>query len=118
MKTSKSTIPGKAGKAPLQLGPHIREWVGDWSSRYWIQIGLTKRQLKALTRLGKVWSHSSDPGGTAAAVLILLGLLHQDDAKSKLRSVLNYIKAEGFTTLESYCDDVIRAKARVQRRST
>ena len=118
MKISKSAIPGKAGKAMRQVEPPIQDWIGDWSSDYWIKISLTKHQLKALTRLGKVWSDSKSPGSTAAAVLILLGLLHEDDAKSKLRAVLSYIKAEGFTTLESYCDDVIRAKARVQRRST
>ena len=111
MKARTSAIPGKAGTAARTVKPTIRESEGDWiTTNHWIQIGLLRSQVKALTLLGKRWSNSKSPCATAARLLISIGLLNEDETELKLNALISYMQAEGFGTLGKYCDGVMRAK--------
>jgi hypothetical protein len=104
MKTAKSA------SNSLKQKP-IREEDSDYiTTNYYIKIGLTRGEVKALTRLGKSWTNSTSPCATAARFLICLGLLNEDETESKLDALFHYIKAEGFRTLGVYCDDMMRLK--------
>jgi hypothetical protein len=89
----------------------ILERDGDWiSGNHWIQIGLTKSQVRAITRLGKRWTIKKSPCATMARYLISLGLLNLEETHAKLVALTRYIEAEGFLTLGCYCDHVMRAQ--------
>ena len=101
----------KSGTGRKQRRPII-ESEGDWvTANCWIKIGLTKLQVKTLTRLGREWSNSTSPCATAARLLISLGLLNIGETESKLDSLFRYMKAEGFMTLGCYCEGAMRATA-------
>jgi hypothetical protein len=107
--------PGKSATRPAKQKP-ILEHEGDMlTTNHWIQIGLLRSQVKALTRLGKRWSTSKSPCASAARILISLGLLNEDETESKLLAVGDYMKAEGFHTLGMYCEGVMRAKERAAK---
>jgi hypothetical protein len=97
-------------KKAVQRG-QIMESEGDWiTGNYWIQIGLTNSQVRAITRLGKRWSIRGSPCATMARYLISLGLLNLEETQAKLVALARYIKAEGFHSLGHYCDHVMRAQ--------
>lgn len=116
MKAGKSAIPGKSGTAARQVKPTIRESEGDWiTTNHWIQIGLLRSQVKALTRIGKRYLISKSPCASAARLLISLALLNEDETESKLHALASYMKAEDFLTLGKYCEGVMRAKERSRK---
>lgn len=87
------------------------EYSGDWiAGNCWVKIGLTRSQVKALTVFGKRWGCKTKPCSVMARHLISLALLHQEDTEAKLGALLNYIKAEGFHSLGSYCDHAMTKK--------
>ena len=90
-----------------------RESVGDWiTGNYWIQLGLTKSQVRAITRLGKRYRITQSPCATMVRYLISLSLLNVEETQAKLESLCRYIEAEGFSSLGCYCDDVMRKQER------
>jgi hypothetical protein len=90
---------------------------GDWiTGNYWIQIGLTNSQVRAITRLGKRWSIRERPCATMAKYLISLALLNPKETEAKLAALVRYIEAEGFNSLGCYCDDVMRAQEKLARK--
>ena len=112
MKSAKKTCKRKAPAKAL-------EYAGDEiTGSYWIKIGLTNSQVRAITRLGKRWDIKKSPCASMARYLISLSLLNLDETQAKLVALTRYIKAEGFNSLGCYCDDVMRAQERMgkQRR--
>ena len=98
-------------KAPAKA----RESASDWiTGNYWIQIGLTKSQVRAITRLGKRWRIPKSPCATMARYLISLSLLNVEETFAKLEALTRYIEAEGFHSLGTYCDDVMKTQERLQ----
>jgi hypothetical protein len=105
----------KCAKKPCKLAARQQalEYAGDWiTGNYWIQVGLTKSQVRALTRLGKSGGIRKEPCATMARYLISLGLLNLKETQAKLDALTRYIAAEGFHSLGCYCDDVMRAQDR------
>jgi hypothetical protein len=99
----------KKAARPVQ----VLESSGDIiTGNHWIQVGLTRSQVRAITRLGKRWSIQKSPCATMARYLISLGLLNLDETQTKLEVLTRYIKAEGFHSLGYYCDRVMRAQER------
>ena len=85
--------------------PVIREEDSDLiTANYYIKIGLTASQMKALTRIGKAHTNSTSPCAAAARALIALGLLNEAETKARLYKLGHYLKAEGFYSLGMYCD--------------
>ena len=114
-KTTPKSTPGASARSRRAERHPIREYCGDWvTGNYWIKIGLTRNQVKALTRLGKNCSTSESPCAAAALLLISLGLLNEDDTISKSDAVVRYMKAEGFTTFGEYCQGAMRAKEAIR----
>ena len=106
VRTARRTLAKKA----VRRG-QVLECEGDCiTGNYWIQIGLTKSQVRAITRLGKSWSIRGSPCATMARYLISLGLLNMEETQAKLVALARYIKAEGFQSLGHYCDHVMRAQ--------
>jgi hypothetical protein len=105
-KTVHRTLAKKASRRCQNL-----ECAGDdITGNYWIQIGLTNSQVRAITHLGKRWSIRGSPCATIARFLISLGLLNLEETQAKLVALTRYIKAEGFQSLGYYCDHVMRAQ--------
>jgi hypothetical protein len=93
------------------------EYSGDWvCGNYWVKVGLTNSQVRAITRLGKRWSIRKAPCATMARYLISLALLNPEETQSKLEALTKYVEAEGFNSLGSYCDRVMRAQEKLARR--
>ena len=114
LKPARRTLAKKTAR-PVQ----VLESDGDWiTGNYWIKIGLTNSQVRAITRLGKRWTIRNSLCATMARYLISLSLLNLDETQAKLVALTRYIKAEGFNSLGCYCDDVMRAQERMgkQRR--
>src|ERR1039457_455267 len=89
----------------------VLECAGDMlTGNHWIQVGLTRSQVRAITRLGKRWSIRNAPCATMARHLISLGLLNLAETEAKLEALTRYIKAEGFLSLGCYCDHVMRSQ--------
>ena len=110
MKGVKKTCERKAPEKALECD-------GDWiTGNYWIQVGLTNSQVRAITRLGKRWRVRKAPCATMARYLISLALLNPEDTQAKLEALTKYIEAEGFNSLGSYCDDVMRAQEKLGRK--
>ena len=82
----------------------------------YIKIGLTRSQVRAITRLGKRWSIQKSPCATMARHLISLSLLNLAETEAKLEALTRYIEAEGFHSLGTYCDDVMRAQERMGKK--
>ena len=76
-------------------------------------MGLTRSQVRAITRLGKRWSFQKSPCAMMARYLISLGLLNLEETHEKLVALTRYIEAEGFNSLGCYCDNVMRAQERL-----
>jgi hypothetical protein len=109
LKTAHRTLAKKAVRRS-----QILESEGDWiMGNYWIQIGLTNSQVRAITRLGKCWSVRKSPCATMARYLISLSLLNLEETQAKLGALTRYIEAEGFNSLGMYCDHVMRAQERL-----
>jgi hypothetical protein len=95
----------------------VLEHNGDWfMGNYWIQIGLTNSQVRAITRLGKRWKIGKSPCATMARYLISLSLLNLEETQAKLEALWRYIEAEDFPSLGSYCERVMRAQERLARK--
>ena len=106
LKPARRTLAKKTAR-PVQ----VLESDGDWiTGNYWIQIGLTKSQVRAITRLGKGWNIKKSPCASMARYLISLSLLNLEETQAKLEALTKYIKAEGFNSLGKYCDDVMWAQ--------
>ena len=103
----------KKGVQPIQV---LESSGDDVTGNHWIQVGLTRSQVRAITRLGKRWSCQRSPCATMARYLISLGLLNLDDTHAKLQALTRYIKAEGFITLGHYCDQVMRTQERLAKK--
>ena len=103
-----------AHRAPAKTAvqrSEVLEHAGDMiTGNHWIQIGLTRSQVRAITRLGKRWSIQKSPCATMARHLISLALLNLAETEAKLEALTRYIEAEGFHSLGTYCDDVMRAQ--------
>lgn len=111
-KTARGTLAKKAVRRA-----QIMESASDWiTGNYWIQIGLTKSQVRAITRMGKRWSIQKSPCATMARYLISLSLLNLKDTEAKLGALTKYIEAEGFSSLGCYCEDVMRAQERLAKK--
>ena len=82
----------------------------------YIKIGLTRSQVRAITRLGKRWSIRESPCATMARYLISLSLLDLEGTQAKLVALVRYIEAEGFHTLGHYCDHVMRRQERLAQK--
>ena len=109
IKTAHRTLAKKAARRG-----HVLESSSDWiTGNYWIQVGLTQSQVRAITRLGKRWSIQKSPCATMARYLISLGLLNLGQTQTKLEALTRYIKAEGFNSLGRYCDHVMRTQERL-----
>ena len=109
VRTARRTLAKKA----VRRG-QVLECEGDCiTGNYWIQIGLTKSQVRAITRLGKSWSIRGSPCATMARYLISLCLLNLEDTQAKLVALTRYIKAEGFHSLGHYCDHVVQTQERL-----
>jgi hypothetical protein len=92
----------------------VLEYEGDWiTGNYWIKIGLTNSQVRAISRLAKRWSIRKSPCATMARYLISLPLLNLEETQAKLGALTRYIEAEGFNSLGMYCDHVMRAQERL-----
>jgi hypothetical protein len=95
----------------------VLEYAGDMlTGNHWIQIGLTRSQVRAITRLGKRWSIRKSPCATMARHLISLSLLNLAETEAKLEALTRYIKAEGFLSLGKYCNHVMRAQERLAKK--
>ena len=106
VRTARRTLAKKA----VRRG-QVLECEGDCiTGNYWIQIGLTKSQVRAITGMGKRWSIRGSPCATMARHLISLALLNLEDTEAKLKVLVRYIEAEGFNSLGCYCDHVMRAQ--------
>ena len=112
MKKSASPKPARRTLAKkTERRGQVLESEGDWiTGNHWIQVGLTRSQVRAITRLGKRWSVKKSPCATMARYLISLGLLNLDETQAKLEALTRYINAEGFSSLGHYCDHVMRAQ--------
>lgn len=87
----------------------ILERSGDWIvTNHWIQVGLTRAQVKLLTNLGKTWSLSKRPCAGMARHLIALALLDLEGTNARLRKLAQYLDAEGFNSLGLYCEGAMR----------
>jgi hypothetical protein len=111
----KTKAPGKTThRTPAKKASRrcqILEYAGDEiTGNYWIQIGLTNSQVRAITHLGKRWSFRGSPCATMARYLISLSLLNLEETQAKLVALTRYIKAEGFNSLGKYCDHVMQAQ--------
>jgi hypothetical protein len=110
MKSAKKTYQRKAPAKAL-------EYAGDWiTGNYWIRIGLTNRQVRAITRLGKRWRFRKAPCATMARYLVSLALLSAKETQAKLEALTRYMEAEGFNSLGKYCDDVMLAQEKLVRK--
>lgn len=118
MKSAKKTCGRKTPKKTL-------EYASDWiTPNHWIQIGLTRSQVRAITRLGKRWRRleaagddlRNRPCATMARYLISLALLNPEETQTKLEYLTRYMAAEGFNTLGVYCDHVMRAQEKPVRK--
>jgi hypothetical protein len=95
----------------------VLECEGDMlTGNHWIQVGLTRSQVRAITRLGKRWSIQKSPCATMARHLISLGLLNLEETQEKLVALTKYMEAEGFSSLGEYCDQVMRAQERLAKK--
>ena len=106
-------------KAPVKAAQRrqILECEGDWiTGNYWIQIGLTNSQVRAITRLGKRWSIRKSPCATMARYLISVSLLNMEAAETKLEALVKYMEDEGFPTLGMYCDRVMQMRERLAKK--
>ena len=113
--TSKPALRTRA-KTAVQRS-EVLEYAGDMiTGNHWIQIGLTRSQVRAITRLGKRWDIGKSPCATMARHLISLSLLNLPETEAKLVALTRYIKAEGFLSLGCYCDHLMRAQERLARR--
>jgi len=111
-KPARRTLAKKTAR-PVQ----VLESQGDWvTGNCWIKIGLTNSQVRAITRLGKRWTIRNSPCATMARYLISLSLLNLDETQAKLVALTRYIEAEGFQTLGTYCDHVMRAQERIGKK--
>ena len=111
VKTARRTVAKKAVQRSQSL-----ECDGDMiATNHWIQIGLTRVQVRAITRLGKRWSIPKSPCATMARRLISLSLLNLEETQAKLVALTKYIEAEGFHSLGCYCDRVMRAQERLAK---
>jgi ribulose kinase len=112
LKPARRTLAKKTAR-PVQ----VLESAGDWiTGDYWIKIGLTNSQVRAITRLGKRWNFRESPCATMARYLISLSLLNLEETQAKLVALTRYIEAEGFHSLGTYCDDVMRAQERMGKK--
>jgi hypothetical protein len=98
-------------KAEQKRHEVIMEESSDWiTANYYVKIGLTRSQVKALTLFGKRWGCRKSPCAAMARYLVSLALIHQEDTEAKLAALLKYIEAEDFGTLGQYCDRAIILK--------
>ena len=118
MKKSASPKPARRTLAKKTARPvQVLESDGDWiTGNYWIQIGLTKSQVRAITRLGKGWNIKKSPCASMARYLISLSLLNLEETQAKLVALTRYMKAEGFLTLGKYCDQMMRMQERAAKK--
>ena len=90
MRTSKK----KTGKTKAPAA--ILEYAGDHvCGNSWLKIGLTRKQLALVTRLGKQWGFKTAPAATCARWLVMLGLVNMPVLEATWRKVSRYAEAEG-----------------------
>ncbi len=117
MKKNKLARESKTQARKAAQRNHALECAGDMlTGNYWIQVGLTNSQVRAITRLGKRWSIPNAPCATLARHLISLGLLNLEETQAKLVALTKYMKAEGFHSLGVYCDQVMRTRERLAKK--
>ena len=111
MKKNQGTCKPKTLARKAAQRNQVLECAGDMlTTNHWIQVGLTRSQVRAITRLGKRWSIPNSPCATMARHLISLGLLNLEETQAKLGALTRYMKAEGFNSLGVYCDQVMRTQ--------
>jgi hypothetical protein len=111
VKTARRTLAKKAVQRSQSM-----ECDGDMiATNHWIQIGLTRSQVRAITLLGKRWSIRKSPCATMARYLIALPLLNLEETQAKLVALTKYIEAEGFHSLACYCDHVMQAQEQLAK---
>jgi hypothetical protein len=112
----------KSGEGPMivkktpskrKRGTVVMEYSGDLiTSNYWVKVGLTRNQVRALKALARKWNCRESPCAGIARHLVSLALIHIGDTERKMAALLKYIEAEGFHSLGSYCERAITLTAR------
>jgi hypothetical protein len=64
----------------------------------WLNIGLTRNQVKLLSTLGKAWRIKEAPAATAARFLLCAALADLPRMKARLEAIEAYLNSEGFTS--------------------
>ena len=100
---------GKSTATPTEQNP-ILEQESDWiTANYYIKIGLTRTQVKALTRLGKRFLKCKSPCAQAARFLITIGLLAPKEAELRFATVLSQMQAGDFCSLGMFAESIMDA---------
>lgn len=74
---------------------HILETASSITEgNFYLKIGLTRRQLALVTRLGREWGFKKAPSATAARQLIMLGLVALPSIIKAWHQVEDYARAE------------------------
>jgi hypothetical protein len=93
----------KVKSARVSKSPHkILEAAGCMvESNYWLQIGLTRRELALVKRLAKDYKFKRTPSASMARHLVIMALVNLPILDRSWRAMVNYCEAEGIN-VESY----------------